>query len=107
MDQVLIVETRDPLEHKDVERIATLAGGLAAEGCRATVFLTENAVIAARPGVAPFLEALAGRNVAVEVDRVALAERGLAESEMAQGMTASGIERVVDALLAGARTMWR
>ena len=104
MNQFLIVETRDPIEHPDVERIARLASGLQAEGCSTTIFLTENGVIAARPGVAPFL---ADGGVTVAVDRVALAERGMTESDIAPGMAAGGVDLVVDALLAGARTIWR
>jgi hypothetical protein len=106
VNQFLIVETRDPLEHSDVERIARLASGLQAEGCRTTIFLTENGVVAARPGVAPFLAGLAG-GVTVAVDRVALAERGMTEADIAPGMEAAGVDCVVDALLAGARTIWR
>jgi sulfur relay (sulfurtransferase) complex TusBCD TusD component (DsrE family) len=107
MNQFLIVETRDPLEHPDVERTARLAAGLQAEGCGTTIFLTENGVIAARAGVAPFMAALGSDGVTVAVDRVALAERGMAEADIAAGMEAAGVERVVDALLAGARTIWR
>lgn len=104
---MLIVETRDPVEHPDVERIAGLASGLQAEGCRTTIFLTENGVIAARPGVAPFLAALAPAGVTIAVDKVALAERGMTEADIAPGMAAGGVDCVVDALLAGAGTIWR
>jgi len=107
MQRFLIIETRDPVEHRDVERIAALAAGIEQEGCNAALFLTENAVIAARPGVAPFLETLAAQGVPIGVDRVALAERGMSSKDMAPGMTVSGIETVVDALLAGARAIWR
>jgi sulfur relay (sulfurtransferase) complex TusBCD TusD component (DsrE family) len=104
--QFLIVETRDPVEHPDVERIAGLAAGLRAEGCPTTIFLTENGVIAARPGVAPFLAALPD-GVTVAVDMVALAERGMTEADIAPNMVPSGIGALVDDLLAGARTIWR
>ena len=107
MNQFLIVETRDPVEHPDVARIARLASGLRAEGCSTTIFLTENGVIAARPGVAPFLAALASDGVTIAVDRIALAERGMAEADIAPVMELGGVDCVVDALLAGARTIWR
>jgi sulfur relay (sulfurtransferase) complex TusBCD TusD component (DsrE family) len=102
----LIVETRDPIAHPEVERIAALAAGLQAEGCSTTIFLTENGVIAARPGVAPFLAALPD-GVTVAVDAVALAERGMTEADIAPNMVPSGIGAVVDDLLDGARTFWR
>lgn len=107
MHRFLIIETRDAAEHRDVKRIAALAAGLAGEGCEAAMFLTDNAAMAARPGVAPFLEELVQRGVPISVDLAALTERGMSSEDLAPGVTAGGVEIVVDALLAGARTIWR
>ena len=107
MKQFLLIETRDPLEHHDVARMVELAAGLSNAGSPTELFLTDNAVIAARAGVAPFLEALADHGVTIRVDEDSLAERGIAVSRLPSGMTARGIDIILDALLAGASTIWR
>lgn len=107
MKQYLLIESRDPVDHREVERMAEVAMGLADAGHQTTMFLIDNAVFAARPGVAPHLEALASRGVSIWLDERSLSERGMAGTPFAPGMEAIGVDVVVDALLAGTITLWR
>ena len=107
MKQCLIVETRDPVEHRDAEGTAALGSGMAAIGVPTAILLAENAAAGARAGVAPYLEALVRDGIAVSVDRVAMKERGIAEDELVPGLAPADIEIVVDWLEAGATVIWR
>lgn len=107
MKQCLIVETRDPVEHRDAEWTAALASGIAARGVPTAILLAENAAAGARAGVAPYLHALLGDGVAISVDRVAMKERGIVEDELVPGLAPADLEMVVDWLEAGATVIWR
>src|SRR5271156_2694683 len=61
MGEYLLIESRDPFESNDVGYYCELARGLAEAGNQVTLFLVQNAVLAARPAAqAPQLRALAG-----------------------------------------------
>jgi sulfur relay (sulfurtransferase) complex TusBCD TusD component (DsrE family) len=105
MPQVLLIESRDPFESNDVSHFCELAQGLEREGHEVTVFLAQNAVLAARPGAkAGPIGALAKAGIKVLADDFALAERGI--KKLADGITSAPIDVVVDHLEAGHKTLW-
>lgn len=107
MEQCLIVESRDPVEHRDFDRITELALGMRQQGVSTSLFLIDNAVFGARAGVAPGLASLVEQRIAVSADRLAMAERGIGEDAILPGIRATDIGTVVDSLLAGAAVLWR
>ena len=105
MAQYLLIESRDPFECNDVEYYYGLAKGLAEGGHEVTLFLAQNGVLAARPSArSAALSALATGGVTVLADDFSLRERGIAK--LADGITASPIDLVVDHLAAGHKTLW-
>ena len=108
MKDLMIIETRDPIEVPDVEWGARLASGVKGTGARSCLMLVENGVLAARAGAAaPFLAALAEEDVPILADRFALRERGIAETGLARGVTPAELNVVIDWLDAGASVLWR
>ena len=107
MKQCLIVETRDPVDHRDFDWMASLALRMHEEGMPVSILLTENGVLGARPGVAPCLQRLIDQRVTISVDRVAMRERGIAEDKLMPGLVPAEIDVVVDSLEAGAAVLWR
>ena len=106
MDHCLIVESRDPAEHVDVERMAELARGLSRRGCKTALLFIDNGVFAVREGVAPLLQRLSGDGVALAADRLSLAQRGIDETSMTPGVITTEPAYVVDWLEAGASVIW-
>ncbi len=107
MKRCLIVETRDPLGQRDFEWTAELASGMRGQGVPTSLLLTENAVLGARPGVAPCLQKLLQDGVEISVDRFAMRERGIAEDNLMPGLIPAEINIVIDCLEAGAAVLWR
>ena len=107
MKELLIVETRDAAEHRGPGRMADLARGMVEAGVPTSLFLTENAVFAARDlPENPFAGAIAA-GVAVSADRFALNERAIEEIELQSGIGPSDVDMIVGHLAAGACVMWR
>ena len=105
MGEYLLIESRDPFESNDVGYYCELARGLAEEGNQVTLFLVQNAVLAARPSAqAPQLRALAGSGVKIFADDFALKERGM--TRLLDGVQIAPIDIVVDHLEAGHKTLW-
>jgi sulfur relay (sulfurtransferase) complex TusBCD TusD component (DsrE family) len=105
MARYLLIESRDPFESNDVVYYYDLAKGLVDAGNDVTLFLAQNGVLAARPSTrSASLSALANSGVKVLADDFSLKERGI--SKLAEGISASPIEVVVDELAAGAKTLW-
>ena len=78
MAEYLLIEFRDPFESNDVGYYCELARGLVEAGNEVTLFLVQNAVLAARPSAqAPQLRALAGSGIKILADDFALKERGI------------------------------
>jgi hypothetical protein len=108
MKDMMIIETRDPVQVADVEWSADLLVPMRQAGARCTMVLTENGVLGARAAArTAFLRRLVDNEIAVLADRFALAERGIAESEVAPGVACADLGAVVDALEAGAAVIWR
>ena len=105
MTGYLLIESRDPFESGDVGYYYELARGLVEAGNQVTLFLVQNAVLAARPSAeAPKLRALVGSGVKILADDFALKERGI--TKLLDGVQIAPIETVVDHLEAGHKTLW-
>ena len=101
----LLIESRDPFESKDVGYYCDLARGLAEAGNQVTLFLVQNAVLAARPSAqTPQLRALIGSGIKVLADDFALRQRGI--TKLLDGVEIAPIETVVDHMEAGHKTLW-
>lgn len=108
MKQLMVVETRDPFEASEVESIADLLTGLQHEGIECSILLAENGVLGARASApVDFLPKLAKQGVTLMADRFALAERGIPEDELTDGVKPSELGVILDHLTAGAAVMWR
>jgi sulfur transfer complex TusBCD TusB component (DsrH family) len=105
MADYLLIESRDPFESNDVGYYYDLARGLAEAGNQVTLFLVQNAVLAARPlAESPALRSLVGAGVTVLADDFALQERGI--TKLLDGVRIAPIEAVVDHMEAGHKTLW-
>jgi len=105
MEEYLLIESRDPFESNEVGYYYELARGLSEAGARVTLFLTQNAVLAARPSAqAPTLRALVGTGIKILADDFALQQRGI--TNLLEGIERAPIEIVVDNLEAGHKTLW-
>ncbi len=108
MTRYMIIETRDPIEARDVDWMAELAADLQRSGAQASVMLAENGVFAARSGAAASaLRTLTDAGCEVFADRYALRERGIRDGDLATGVKAAELDVVLDALEAGVSVMWR
>jgi sulfur relay (sulfurtransferase) complex TusBCD TusD component (DsrE family) len=107
MSDYLLIASRDPFEHNDAGHYLDLASNLAAKGHQVTVFLVQNAVLAARPCAhSPRLKTLREAGVTVLADDFSLKERGIATTRLVPHVSPSPIDAVVDRLAAGHKTLW-
>jgi predicted peroxiredoxin len=107
MDSYVLVGSRDP-ELPDSRRCYELAGALADSGADVTVFLVQNGVLAARrtSAGARALSSFAGRTT-VFADDFSLRQRAIPAAELTDGVTSSGIDGLVDAVMAdGGKVLW-
>jgi sulfur relay (sulfurtransferase) complex TusBCD TusD component (DsrE family) len=105
MTEYLLIESRDPFEANDVGYYFELARGLVEAGNQVTLFLLQNAVLAARPSAqVPQLRALISSGIKILADEFALQERGI--TKLLDGVDIAPIEIVVDHLEAGHKTLW-
>ena len=108
MANYVLVESRDPFESRDVPYYYDLAAQLAADGQNVTLFLVQNAVLAARSTVPDNpLTAVAG-NVTVIADEFSLRERGIGAGETIAAIDVAEIDKLVDLMLdePGTKVMW-
>lgn len=109
MARYVLVESRDPFESRDVNYYYTLASELAGKGEQVTLFLVQNAVLAARKGVpASPLSAVIASKVDVVADELSLRERGITKELTADGVRAEPIDHLVDLALgeSGTKILW-
>jgi sulfur relay (sulfurtransferase) complex TusBCD TusD component (DsrE family) len=105
MTEYLLIESRGPFESRDVGYYYELARGLSEAGNQVSVFLIQNAVLAARSSAdVPELLALLNTGIKVMADDFALKERGI--TKLLEGIQIALIDVVVDHLEAGHRTLW-
>jgi hypothetical protein len=107
MSKYLLIESRDPFETNDVRYFYDLAAQLARADHRVTLFLVQNAVLAARSGEHAFWFAeLAKAGVEVLADDFSLRERGIPGARLAGAVTAAALDVVIDRLGEGRKTLW-
>jgi predicted peroxiredoxin len=101
----LIIESHDPIARGG--EAGEFALGLAEAGRRVALFLVQNGAVAARRGARWDARAeLVRRGVRIRADAFSLRERGVDPGELADGIEASDLEPVLDALGGGARVLW-
>ena len=98
MSRYVFIESRDPFESRDTRFIEETSVWVKERGHEVTVFLVQNAVLAARAS-AGRLDRLAEAGVTVLADELSLRERGIKADELAFGIREAGIEALVDAIV--------
>ena len=107
MADYLLIESRDPFDSNDVATYCGLAGDLARRGKEVVLFLVQNGVLTARSGAQSELLRNAARDgVVVLADEFSLRERGIPADGLADGVTGSPLDRVVDEMAVGAKVIW-
>ena len=110
MARYVLIESRDPFEYGDTEYMYEMAGDLAASGNVVTLFLIQNGVLCARQNVKN--NPVAGLrkkspSVRVEADDFSLRERGINTAGLAEGITVSNVDNLVDQLMeSGSKIVW-
>ena len=104
----LLIESRDPLESREVEDyFFDLAASLGRRGEKVTLFLVQNGVFPARRSTASAaLEAVAKAGVEILADDFSLRERGIPGNRLAPSVHAATVETVVDRLAEGRKALW-
>jgi predicted peroxiredoxin len=97
MTRYVFIESRDPFESRDTEFVEQTAISVKERGHDVTVFLVQNAVLAARKS-ARRLSRLAEAGVTLLADDLSLRERGIKPEELAGGIRQSGIDALVAAI---------
>jgi sulfur relay (sulfurtransferase) complex TusBCD TusD component (DsrE family) len=112
MDDYILIESRDPFESANVGNFLDLAEGLAREGGLVTLFLVQNAVLAARDGAQAnnsrvrSLTSLATCGVEVLADSFSLLERGISATRLVAGVTVAPLSTVIHHMAAGRKALW-
>ncbi len=107
MANYLLIESRDPFDSNDVANFYGLASGLAKAGNGVTLFLVQNGVLPARQcSASAALAEVAGAGVEVLADEFSLQERGIAAERLVAGVSPSPLDRVIDAMADGHKTIW-
>ncbi|MBX5484597.1 MAG: DsrE family protein [Myxococcaceae bacterium] len=97
MSKFLFIESQDPLEDRGAEAYLGYALELARQKHPVTVFLVENAALAARRGAqVPVRDALREAGATLQVDELALRERGIGAERLAPGVQQGTIDQLVD-----------
>ena len=107
MAKFLIVESRDLMEYRDGEFALELASQLKKKGHDATLFLVENAALAARKGseASSKLTALSREGVEVLAEDLSLQIRGV--SDRVEGVSESNMETLAELILNGVdKVLW-
>ena len=107
MARFVFVESRDPYECADCAKFLDLVAGVRRRSHEVTLFLVQNAVLAAREGAshAGNYSELAKAGVAVVAEAFALRERAV--DRLAPGVQPTGIDRLVSlALTPQTKVIW-
>lgn len=107
MAKYTLIAARDPIESREAEKYCLLAADLKREGNEVTLFLVQNAVLAARKGAtAAALGKLTGAGVEVLADSFSLRERGIPVQRLAAGVRAAELDTVIDHMAEGRKVIW-
>lgn len=107
MSDYMLISSRDPFEYGDADNLYRAATVLRTAGHDVTLFLVQNGVLAGRVGADNrSLRDVIRAGVRVLADSFSLRERGVDASRLVPGIEAAPLDAVIDALAAGARTLW-
>ena len=110
MADYVLIESRDPFEFTDTTYMYQMAGDLAENGNRVTLYLIQNGVFCARKNVMGNPLADLKQNspsVRIEADDFSLRERGISASALAEGVNVSNVDNLVDHLMQGdTKVVW-
>lgn len=107
MSDYLLISSRDPFTCPATTELFELASALRRDGHAVTLFLIENGVLAARASAqCPALHETVAAGVQVLADDFALRQRAIPADALLGAVKPSGLERVIDALAGGAKTIW-
>ncbi len=107
MSNYLLVASRDSFSCNDVPYYYRLAQNLRSNGNAVTLFLVQNGVLPSRRSAASdALSALADSGVTVLADSFSLRERGIGTESLANGVTESQLDVVIDHLESGSKCLW-
>jgi hypothetical protein len=107
MSNYLLISSRDPFTCPATRELYELASSLRRDGHEVTLFLIENGVLAARASAdAHGLRESMAAGVRVLADDFALRQRAMPIGTLLGAVQPAGLERVLDALTAGAKTIW-
>lgn len=103
----VLIAARDPWDGPEHSNVFELAGSLARARDSVSIYLTENGVLAARAGGGErWLDPLLSAGVSVFADPFALAERGISDDRMVNGVVSAPIEQLVELLVEGRSGLW-
>jgi sulfur relay (sulfurtransferase) complex TusBCD TusD component (DsrE family) len=107
MAKYTLIESRDPWDSADSQNFLNLALSLKKNGDTVTLFLVQNAVLAARKSAkSAQLTAIASEGVEILADTFSLRERGVEEGRLASGIKPAEIGVVVDHMVEGRKTIF-
>jgi predicted peroxiredoxin len=103
----MLIASRDPFASNDVHYIYDLAADLARAGHRVTLFLVQNGVLPARNGpMSKCLTELSQAGISILADDFSLRERGISNDRVADGVSPAPLDRIIDAMANGDKTIW-
>ena len=110
MANYLLIESRDPYQYADAASFYNIAADLGKAGNQVTFFLVQNGVLPARRGAAQSPIATLRQQapgVRVLADDFSLRERAIPQDRLAEGVSASPIDLLVDMLSdPSTKAMW-
>ena len=107
MTRYLLIESRDPFDTNLVNDFTDLAKDLRNQGHEVTLFLVQNGVLPARKSPrSQSIADLVKAGVKVLADDFSLAERGINDKRLVDGVKASNVDFIVDEMAAGAKAIW-
>lgn len=107
MSRYTLISSRDPFTCGTTTDLYELAVAYRRSGHSVTLFLVENGVLAARRGAhCPSLERVISEGVVVLADDFALRERAIPTYALHDGILPAALDRVVDGLVEGVKTVW-
>jgi sulfur relay (sulfurtransferase) complex TusBCD TusD component (DsrE family) len=98
MTRYVFIQSRDPFEAREPQFLEETAIAVKERGHEVTVFLVQNAVLAARQST-DRLERLTQAGVTLLADDLSLRERGIMNEELTPSVQESGIGALVDAIV--------
>src|SRR5260370_37759237 len=109
MSNYIFIQSRDPFDSREPERIYEVAKGLKQEGHDVTVFLVQNGVLPARndSAYAKSLQELSQSKINLLADSFSLKERAILKDELIPEVRDAVVDELVELLLQdGAKPIW-